>query len=185
MLLSSLPLPLNPNEELDERFVALLVTNQQRIFRFLMTLVPSRDDAEDLLQQTCLSMWKNRAKFDPKIGEFASWGCATAHNHVRNFRRREKTRRTVLSEEVTRLLISTQAEHSTLMDEWQQALVHCLEKLTPHQRKVVRESYGGSSIKAAARTAGRTANALYKILRHIRESLRECIQKTVSEGGYL
>ena len=117
------------------------------------------------------------------MGEFSSWAYAIAHNHVRNFRRREKTRRTVLSEEVTLSLISTRAKHPTLMDEWQQSLVHCMERLTPHQQKVVRESYGGSSIKAAAKTSGRTANALYKILRHLRERLRECIQKTVTEGG--
>ncbi|YCM42799.1 sigma-70 family RNA polymerase sigma factor [Verrucomicrobiaceae bacterium 227] len=171
------------DEKTDERFVALLVTNQQRIFRFLMTLVPGRADAEDLLQQTCLTLWQNRAKFDPEMGEFSSWAYAIAHNHVRNFRRREKTRRTVLSEEVTLSLISTRAKHPTLMDEWQQSLVHCMERLTPHQQKVVRESYGGSSIKAAAKTSGRTANALYKILRHLRERLRECIQKTVTEGG--
>lgn len=174
---------MNPNEELDERFVALLVTNQQRIFRFLMTLVPNRVDAEDLLQQTCLTLWQNRAKFDPELGEFASWACAIAHNHVRNFRRREKTRRNVLSEEVIRSLIFTQAEHPTLMDEWQQALALCMEKLTPHQRRIVRDSYGGGSIKAAAQSAGRTANALYKILNHIRESLRQCIQKAFLEEG--
>lgn len=176
---------MDPDQELDERFVALLVTHQQRIFRFLMTLVSSRDDVEDLLQQTCLTLWQNRAKFDPTLGEFSSWACAIAHNHVRNFRRREKTRRTMLSEEVTMSLISTQGAHPTLMDQWQQALVLCMKRLTPHQRKVVRESYGESSIKAAAQTAGRTANAMYKILRNIRERLRECIQKNVSEGGYL
>lgn len=174
---------MNLDEKSDERFVALLVTHQQGVFRFLMTLVPSRSDAEDLLQQTCLTLWQNRAKFDPELGEFSSWAFAIAHNHVRNFRRREKTRRTVLSEEVTKSLISTRAEHPTLMDEWQQSLVLCMERLTPHQRKIVRESYSGSSIKDAAATAGRTANALYKILRHLRERLRECIQKTVSEGG--
>lgn len=176
---------MTPDENSDERFVALLVTNQQRVFRFLMTLAPSRDDAEDLLQQTCLTLWQNRAKFDPELGEFASWACAIAHNHVRNFRRREKSRRTVLSEEVTQSLIATRAQHPTLMDEWQQSLVHCMERLTPHQRKVVEESYGGSSVKAAAPTSGRTPNALYKILRHIRERLRECIQKTIAEGEAL
>ena len=33
--------------ESDERFVALLLANQNRIFRFLVTLVPCRSDAED------------------------------------------------------------------------------------------------------------------------------------------
>lgn len=174
---------MNSDERSDERFVALLVANQQRVYRFLLTLVPCRSDAEDLLQQTCLTLWQSRAKFDPELGEFASWACAIAHNHVRNFRRREKTRRTVLNEEVAQSLIATRAEHPTLMDEWQQSLVHCLERLTPHQRTVVHECYGGSSIKSAAPESGRTANALYKILRHIRARLHECIRKTVAEGG--
>lgn len=170
-------------EQSDERFVALLVSNQPRVYRFLLTLVPCRSDAEDLLQQTSLTLWQSRAKFDPALGEFASWACAIAHNHVRNFRRRESTRRTVLSEEVAQSLIATRAEHPTLMEEWQQSLAHCMERLTPHQRTVVHECYGGSSIKSAAPDSGRTPNALYKILRHIRALLHDCIQKTVGEGG--
>lgn len=174
---------MSSDEQSDERFVALLVANQSRVYRFLLTLVPCRQDAEDLLQQSCLTLWQSRAKFDPAMGEFASWACAIAHNHVRNFRRREKTRRTVLSEEVAQALVTTRAEHPALLDEWQQSLAHCLERLTPHQRTVVSECYGGHSIKAAAPAAGRTTNALYKILRHIRARLHECIQKTVTEGG--
>jgi len=170
-------------EQSDEQFVALLVANQQRVYRFLLTLVPSRSDAEDLVQQTCLTLWQSRAKFDPEMGEFASWACAIAHNHVRNFRRRERTRRTVLSEEVAQSLITTRAEHPALLDEWRQSLAHCMERLTPHQRSVVHECYGGRAIKDAAPESGRSPNALYKILRHIRARLHECIQKTVAEGG--
>jgi len=172
--------------ESDERFVALLLTNQNRIFRFLVTLVPCRSDAEDLLQQTCLTLWQSREKFDPAAGEFASWACAIAHNQVRNFRRREATRASVqslLSEDVTEALMATRAEHGSLMDEWHRALAYCLERLTPHQRSVVEECYGGASIKAAAPNAGRTPNALYKVLRHVRGLLHDCIQKTEKDGG--
>ena len=56
------------DEKADERFVALLVASQQRVHRFLLTLVPCRQDAEDLLQQTCLTLWQSRAKFDPEMG---------------------------------------------------------------------------------------------------------------------
>ena len=169
--------------ESDERFVTLLLANQNRVFRFLVTLVPCRSDAEDLLQQTSVTLWQNRAKFDPAAGEFASWACAIAHNHVRNFRRRETTRRTLLSEEVAQALIATREAHPSLMDDWHQALLHCMERLTPRQRAVVDESYGGASIKSSAPGSGRTSNALYKVLRHIRGILHDCIQKNVTEGG--
>jgi len=175
-----------PSPESDERFVALLLANQNRIFRFLVTLVPCRSDAEDLLQQTCIMLWQSREKFDPAAGEFASWACAIAHNHVRNFRRREATRQKTqahLSEDVVESLMATRSAHGSLMDEWHRALALCLEQLTPHQRSVVEECYGGPSIKAAAASAGRTPNALYKVLRHVRALLHDCIQKNVKEGG--
>jgi len=81
----------------DDRFITVLLANQSRVYRFLFTLVPRREDVEDLFQQTCLTLWQERAKFDPEKGEFASWACAIAQNHVRNFRRCEATRQALLS----------------------------------------------------------------------------------------
>ena len=171
-------------ESPDDKFISLLIANQNRVFRFLMTLVPRREDAEDLLQQTSVTLWKRRDKFDPSAGEFASWACAIAHNHVRNFRRKETTRRNILSAEIERMLIDTRAVHSSLMDEWQQALGLCLNKLTPHQRKIVTECYAeDSKIKDAAEESGKSPNAIYKMLRRIRALLYECIRRTATEGG--
>ncbi len=168
----------------DDQFVTLLIKNQNRVFRFLMTLVPRREDAEDLLQQTSVTLWKSREKYDPSSGEFSSWACAIAHNHVRNFRRKENTRRNILTAEIERMLIDTRAVHSSLMDEWHQALGVCIDKLTPHQRKIVKECYReNSTIKDAAVGSGKSPNAIYKILRGIRSILHDCIRKTVTEGG--
>jgi DNA-directed RNA polymerase specialized sigma24 family protein len=62
----------------DDDFITLLLANQSRVYRFLFTLVPGREDVEDLLQQTCFTLRQERAKFGPKKGEFASWACASA-----------------------------------------------------------------------------------------------------------
>ena len=173
-----------PSDSSDEQFVTLLVANQSRVFRFLMTLLPRREDAEDLFQQTSLTLWRNREKYDPAAGDFASWACAIAHNHVRNFRRKESTRRNILSGEIERMLIETRTVNSSLMDEWHRALGQCLQRLTPHQRHIVEDCYGGESrIKDAASGTGRTPNALYKILRGIRSLLHDCIRKSVTGGG--
>ncbi|RYD38301.1 MAG: sigma-70 family RNA polymerase sigma factor [Verrucomicrobiaceae bacterium] len=171
-------------ESNDEAFVSLLIANQNRIFRFLMTLVPRREDAEDLFQQTSITLWRSRRKYDPAAGDFTSWACAIAHNHVRNFRRKETTRRNILSGEIERMLIETRAVHSSLMDEWHRALGQCLQRLTPHQRTIVEDCYGGDGkIRDAAADRGRTPNALYKILRGIRSLLHDCIRKTVTGGN--
>jgi RNA polymerase sigma-70 factor (ECF subfamily) len=165
--------------------LSLFVGNQNRIYRFLLTLVPRREDAEDLFQQTCLTLWQNRWKFDPTAGDFTSWACGIAHNHVRNFRRREATRAALLSEAVVESLLATRAAHQSLLDDWNHALGGCLDKLTPHQRSLVERCYGSRSIKEAAQAEGRTSNAIYKVLRHIRAMLHDCVQGTVRQGGTL
>jgi RNA polymerase sigma-70 factor (ECF subfamily) len=171
------------DEQQDERFLSLFVANQNRIYRFLLTLIPRREDAEDLFQQTCLTLWQNRGRFQPAAGDFTSWACGIAHNHVRNFRRREATRSTLLSDGVLESLIATRAAHQSLLDDWHHALGGCLEKLTPHQPSLVERCYGSRSIKDIAPAEGRTSNALYKVLRHIRGMLHDCIQGKVTEGG--
>ncbi len=167
----------------DDQFVSLLITSQNRVFRFLMTLVPRREDAEDLLQQTSVTLWKNREKYDPEAGDFTSWACAIAHNHVRNFRRKETTRRNLLNLEIERALIETRANNTSLMDEWHHALTICIDKLTPRQQSIVRECYGGeNSIKDSASSRNLTPNALYKTVRKIRLLLHDCIRRTATVG---
>lgn len=170
-------------EQTDNRFIALLLANQSRVYRFLFTLVPWREDVEDLFQKTCLTLWQERAKFDPTKGEFASWACAIAQNHVRNFRRREATRRTLLSEEVAELLVATREPGGRFSEDCHQALQHCLDRLPPHQLTLVEESYREGKLNEAAAAAGRSVNALYKSLRRIRAILHDCMLRYLAEGS--
>jgi len=173
----------------DDQFLALLLTNQDRIFRFVLSLVPSRSDSEDLFQQTCMTLWQNRQKYDPTAGEFSSWAFAIAHNHVRNFRRKESSRNKVLvsfDEGVEAALIATRQTHGGLLDQWHKALEHCVDHLNPRQRSILDQCYFADvPIKEVSKGFGSTPNALYKTLRRIREILHECVQKTTAAGGEL
>ena len=167
----------------DDRFITVLLANQSRVYRFLFTLVPRREDVEDLFQQTCLTLWQERAKFDPEKGDFASWACAIAQNHVRNFRRREATRQALLSEEVAELLMATREAGGRFSEECHLALQHCLNRLPPHQMALVEESYREGTLKSTAAAAGRSVNALYKSLRRIRAILHDCMLRVLAEGS--
>jgi RNA polymerase sigma-70 factor (ECF subfamily) len=167
----------------DDRFITLLLANQSRVFRFLFTLVPRREDVEDLFQQTCLTLWQERAKFDPEEGAFASWACAIAQNHVRNFRRRESTRQALLSEEVAELLLATREAGGRFSEECHQALQHCLNRLPPRQKALLEEGYREGPLNRTAAVAGRSANALYKSLRRIRAILHDCMLRVLGEGS--
>ncbi len=59
-----------------ERFMRLLLANQQRIYGLILALVPNWNDADDIMQETSAVMW---AKFDDyEAGtDFAAWGYAS------------------------------------------------------------------------------------------------------------
>ena len=53
------------SDEKIEQFVSLLTRYQQRVYLFILSLVPDRADAEDVLQETNLVLWQKFDDFTP------------------------------------------------------------------------------------------------------------------------
>ncbi len=165
-------------------FGELFVRNQNRIYRYICSVIPNRADAEELFQQTNLTLWKTWDRFDPSR-KFLPWACGIAHNHIRNFVRKKQRHQVVLSHEIMEQLIQTRWEHDELLEQRKQALAGCLEKLTPRQRQLLDACYASEdTIKAAAESSGQTPNAIYKRLRRIRAALYDCISRTLLAGAH-
>src|SRR5690242_10297431 len=79
--------PMADREAIAE-FIRLLTSHQVRLRAFALSLIPHWADAEEVLQEANLVMWK---KFDQfKLGtSFFSWGCKIIHLTAKDFRRRQ------------------------------------------------------------------------------------------------
>src|SRR5688572_14527932 len=146
-------------------FAQRFVLNQNRVYRFILGLVPDRNDAEDLFQQACLVVWEAWDKYDP-AQDFVPWACGIAHNLVRNHRRKRTS--LALSEEVLERLARRRLDVDDLLEERRRMLESCLDALPLPLRRLVEEVYGGGSVDEAARRSRQTPNAVYKTLRRIR-----------------
>ena len=72
---------------LQKQLMLLMTQHQRRIFSYIYTLVPSRSDAEDILQETSLVICEKFSDF--KIGtDFAAWACQIAYWEVRRARQK-------------------------------------------------------------------------------------------------
>jgi RNA polymerase sigma-70 factor (ECF subfamily) len=160
------------------RFNDLTLAHQERVFRFIMTLVPNPSEAEDLLQQTLMTAWTIRDRFDP-AQDFVRWLCGIAHNHVRNYLRKRQHGPQLLSSEVMDQLAAEHLEIDEVLEEQRRSLQHCLGQLPPHERAFVERCYGGATIKGVADSMSKSPNVVYKTLRRIRLKLLECINKAV------
>jgi len=168
------------NEHQHQLFVELFVRNQNRVYRYILTLVPNRADAEELFQQTNLTLWKTWYRYDSGL-DFVRWACGIAHNEIRNFARKKRSSHVLLGEEMLDQLAALRLQNEGLLEERRGALAECLKKLPSRDRELVERCYGsGETIKTVAQNGGQSPNVFYKALRRIRATLHGCVTQTLA-----
>lgn len=92
-------------DQQDGVFMSLVVSNQRSIWAFILCLVANKADAEDILQETLLEMWR---KFDTfEVGtDFIAWGVTIAKYKIHEFRKKTKGAKLQFKNELVQLLES-------------------------------------------------------------------------------
>ena len=72
-----------------QRFLSLFLRSEREIFRYVAALVPNVADAEDIVQQTALSLWEKFDAYDP-TQPFTPWACRFALNKTRQWLERRQ-----------------------------------------------------------------------------------------------
>ncbi len=157
-----------------------MMKHQRKLFGYILTLVPSRYDAEDILQEASLTICEKFADFEPGTN-FYSWACQVAYWKVRAARKKFATSKVIFNEEVLEAVSQTRLEMEDELDIRHSALSRCLQKLNERDRRMVLVRYeSGHNVKAAAQACGRTIQGAYKALNRIRKTLHDCVSLEVS-----
>ncbi len=168
------------DESRSAELVQLMMKYQRRLFAYVHTLVPSRSDAEDILQETSVTICEKFKDFE--IGtNFYSWACQIAYWKVRAARKKFATAKVVFNQEVMDVIAQTRGQMEEELDERHQALGKCLNKLNDRDRRMVLTRYeSGKNVAAAAHSCGRTVQGAYKALSRIRKVLFDCVNFEIS-----
>ena len=78
----------NKHENVEE-FVELLTRYDQALTAYVMSLVPSGNDAEDILQETELALWRSFDTYQSHT-DFGAWARKTALHRVLDYRKRKQ-----------------------------------------------------------------------------------------------
>ena len=94
----------------------------------------SRADAEELFQETNLTLWRTWDRYDASL-DFVRWAYGIAHNEIRNFARKKRASHVLLSDQ--------------LLDSW------------PHCESSTREcsKSGAEPLRSASRSCHRTTGS--------------------------
>ena len=156
------------------RFMDLIVTNQKKIFAYILSVVSNHSDAEDLLQETLTIMWE---KFDCyEAGtDFAAWGMAIARFRILNFR---KKRQPCLSNEVIALLEQETTEMLGNLDDQLKMLKDCIKKLALKDRKLLKMRYERDlTFEKIAAQFGLTASSICRAISRTHLKLTHCLRR--------
>jgi len=166
-----------------EEFMALFVRHEPTIHSFLTSLLANLDDAEVVMQETSMAMWRKFEQFEAGTS-FRNWAFQIARFEAMNFRRKRQRDRHFFSDDLVRLLADEAAQHAAQLEEERRVLAHCVAKLEPRDRGVLSGCYREkSTMKAYAESVGRTPNAVRKQLAKIRAVLSLCVRRTLGLEG--
>jgi RNA polymerase sigma-70 factor (ECF subfamily) len=171
-----------PSSERVEEFVRLLGQNQRRIFVFVMSMVPNLNDAEEIIQETNLLLWREFDSFQSGTN-FAAWSCRVALNQTMAWRKRKRRDRLEFTPAFLEAVAAESTAEADRLEERSRALAHCIEKLPEKHRQLLRTRYGERrGVEVIGQELGKTAAAVYRALSRIRHTLHDCVTQTISQG---
>ncbi|HEX3131968.1 MAG TPA: sigma-70 family RNA polymerase sigma factor [Planctomycetota bacterium] len=164
-----------------DRFIRLYVANEEALRGFVRLLVPTREDAREVMQEVAAVLWR---KFDDQASDedFRRWAFGVSRFEALAFFRDRARDRHVFSDETIALLAQEVEQQADPLEAERQALHDCLRQLPDRQRALVESAYApGVRIDDLASSLGRSAMSLYKALHRIRMTLVECTGKSLQK----
>ncbi|MDX1680982.1 MAG: sigma-70 family RNA polymerase sigma factor, partial [Akkermansiaceae bacterium] len=168
----------------EEQFVRLFVQHETELRSYALTLIPSLAEAEDVVQDACVAMWKRIGDLENKEA-FRSWAYTFIRFTALNRIRKKQRSPLVFSEALTEIMAEEGSEELERAGREQRALMACLQKLSDRQRDLIQRYYASASVRMEqlANDLKRSRESLYKMLQRTRQDLRDCIEATLRDDA--
>jgi len=169
-------------EELYDRFGSL-------VYRMAYQAMPTRADAEDVVQEVFVRLWRTAGRYDPKRSALVTWVMLLARRHMVDRLRRVQSRIKpgVLDESWSPASNEASAGTNVEKDERFALVMKKIETLPELQQTVVKRAYlGGQTLKQIGLEMGiplgTIKSALSRALVRLREKEDESTEGLAFEG---
>jgi len=160
----------------------LFVQHAAQVRGFIVALAPDLATADDVFQESFLTITAKAAAYDPNR-DFLAWACGVARIKVMEAGRRAAREWRPLSDEVLEALSASEPP-ADAEDDRLAYLAECARKLAPQSRRIVEMCYQqGHKPAEIARRIEWTAEAVYVALSRARAALRACVGRRVASEG--
>ena len=165
-------------EPRDDLFVQLITANHDHLRRYIYTLLPHEQDAQDVMQEVCLTLSQKFAEYD-RTRPFFPWACGFAYLKVLQHRDRNPRRTVLLPVEVLELVARDREAEEPVLAERLAALERCLAKLGRADRDLIKARYiDRISPDAIAQRLAVSRRTTFRNLERVRRLLFDCVGRS-------
>ncbi|TCO92419.1 RNA polymerase sigma-70 factor (ECF subfamily) [Chthoniobacter flavus] len=162
-------------------FIAHVTRAQRTLHAFILSIVRNAADADDVLQEANIVLWRKAAEYDA-TREFMPWAMRIAQWQALALLKKKSRARVTFDDDLLALIAEEAMAEAAETDPRRVALAGCLEKLPDGQRALIARRYEpGSSVNALAEERGISPKALSEMLRRTRQMLLNCIERTLAQ----
>ncbi len=166
-------------DQCNQEFLALLGKHELQLASCVHALVPSWHDAEDILQETKLQLWREFHKYQSG-SDFAAWSRTVARYVVRTHFKQLQRKPLILSSDIADAVLQKIAKTPEQSDRRLRMLADCVKKLGDDALDLLRRCYvEGRKIKDIAAELGRSLTGTYSALSRTRHDLLECMRDSL------
>ncbi|MBI1348181.1 sigma-70 family RNA polymerase sigma factor [bacterium] len=164
-----------------QRFLRLFTSHEPAIRAFVRKLVPSRTDADDVLQEVAIVLWERFDDFQPE-GSFRSWAYGIARLKALSRLRDMSRNRHVLASDVIELIAEKSEETDGQLEKERELLDQCFKKVPAKDQELLAMAYQPHvEIQDVAAMSGRSVRGFYQWLYRMRSMLSECIRRQLAK----
>ena len=176
-------MPATEDSDRTTEFLTLLTHHDRALSLYVYSLVSPSADADDVLQQTKMTLWRCFDQFEEGTN-FLAWARKTAFHQILTYRRQKKREHLPLSEETLEAISHEVAHLAERSEDRKDALMGCLQRLPKeHHQLVLLRYFEDLEVDQIAARIGSTVAAVYRALSRVRMALLDCVEKQTAEGG--
>jgi RNA polymerase sigma-70 factor (ECF subfamily) len=167
-----------------KQFLTLFEADKNRLYSYIHVFVGRSHAADDVFQETCLTLWKEFANFE--IGtSFSKWANGIAFRRVLAFRRQNKKYALGMSDEFLEEFYFSMVESETRSTHQETKLAyleHCRALLSVPLQQIYEYFYiQNFNAQEVANHTGRSIHAIRKAVHKMRQKIFDCVDAKEQE----
>jgi RNA polymerase sigma-70 factor (ECF subfamily) len=151
-----------------------------KLFGVALRILGERSEAEDVLQEVYVAVWRKAADFDPNRASPMTWLIAIARNRaIDRLRATRQSRRMEPIDQAAEVADSAGSADSTLENAQEHARLHgCLDGLAAHERGALRGAFfDGNTYEDLAARMSVPLGTMKSWIRRAMIKLKSCLEQ--------